>query len=200
MCLSKISEKKVATRPIPVKKVLSRVYSDKAISQLKDGDEFEAVIDGYKTRGHVMVKNERVFLCYNEGVGYTTKPIPGNVYGHDSLLELNGVLQAKLGGALQVGTLKVNGKAIEGYELRTFYRGFLVEMGRTYYSDLVKDGWIISVGLHSYHDHNCPIPSYPGPVMVQCEIPAGAEYYEGYFRGRRSYASNKLKYIKIIES
>ena len=35
--------------------------------------------------------------------------------------------------------------------------------------------------------------------IVQCIIPKGSKYYEGTFGGYEGYASNKIKYVKLVE-
>ena len=48
--------------------------------------------------------------------------------------------------------------------------------------------------LYNYDDAKNDGPG----VIAKCIIPKGAEYYEGYFCGRKAYASNKLKYTEIV--
>jgi hypothetical protein len=44
--------------------------------------------------------------------------------------------------------------------------------------------------------------NYKTHVVVECIIPAGSIYYVGIFGAydKKSYASNKLKYVKIVEN
>lgn len=64
----------------------------------------------------------------------------------------------------------------------------------------------VDLGLHSFAQMETAgkeAKSY-GEALVECVIPKGAKYYEGQFEpidGRRvkSYASDKLKYVKVLK-
>jgi len=93
---------------------------------------------------------------------------------------------------------------------RTSYRHFPVEIGKLYKSGIRKNKrwlFIINKALHSFKLlTNCKNDAweeygYNGDkeyVIVECIIPKGAVYYIGKFSNAPCYASNKLKYIKVI--
>jgi hypothetical protein len=80
---------------------------------------------------------------------------------------------------------------------------FPVEIGKTYESDLeghLYDENTIGKGLHSFYNiSDCEEDSLreESDMIVECIIPKGASYHEGIFDIFPSYASNKLKYVKI---
>lgn len=89
----------------------------------------------------------------------------------------------------------------------TPYKHVPILIGETYTSRLKKDGGFfekahIHEGLHSFK-HKSDAQYYASlffdHVVAECIIPAGSTYYIGEFGGISSYASDKLKYIKIIE-
>ena len=96
--------------------------------------------------------------------------------------------------------------------LFTFYRCDAIEIGETYISDI----WLhksspfvpinlasITKGLHSF----VSIKSLLNAVcfnehirIIKCIIPKGSEYYLGEFENKNdAYASNKLKYLEIVD-
>ena len=56
----------------------------------------------------------------------------------------------------------------------------------------------IEKGLHSYLEVPSKEEMEEDEVLVQCIIPKGSEYYEGYFGSNPSIASDTIKYVKII--
>jgi len=125
-----------------------------------------------------------------------------------------------------------NKKIDTKYSLLTFYKNFMINIGKTYESLIIKnsDG-NIEQGLHSYAelsniidylidyrfnetnviedinlvngdmiDKNSKFFKYVHDyiVIAECIIPKGSTYYVGDFMGSKSYASDCLKYIKII--
>jgi hypothetical protein len=61
------------------------------------------------------------------------------------------------------------------------------------------DGLMVSNQLKVIEEAN---RNYKTHVVVECIIPAGSIYYVGIFGAydKKSYASNKLKYVKIVEN
>ena len=85
--------------------------------------------------------------------------------------------------------------------LCTPYQGFPIEIGETYESDLIKTyGNQIHKGLHSFGILNEAIEDaeLDCDIIVKCIIPKGSIYYVGKSHDKVSYASNKLKYLEII--
>lgn len=94
---------------------------------------------------------------------------------------------------------------IEGINFYTPYRCFIVEIGKEYNSPLCKKDNEVYTGLHSFRklkDAENEILSNWDPRrlrIARCIIPEGSEYYEGGFNTHSdAYASNKIKYIKIV--
>ena len=110
-------------------------------------------------------------------------------------------------------------KRNEGYV--TPYQRAKIKIGKIYKSSIEKkermgvgeDGWmrgwveIINKALHSFlnkedaKEHYLDIWGGRGEwsVIVKCKIPKGATYYKGTFDDLESIASNKLKYVEIVE-
>lgn len=89
--------------------------------------------------------------------------------------------------------------------LETPYQDVQVRIGETYESDLIKNHFNeIEIGLHSFaelaaaqekaRDYSSDV------IVVECVIPKWSWYYKGIFCNYYSYASNKLKYVKIIKN
>lgn len=98
----------------------------------------------------------------------------------------------------------------KGGQLHTSYRQMLVEIGKTYSSDIiVEEGFFasyeINVGLHSFFGIKNTIKDAKecfnprANVIVKCIIPKGSTYYIGKFENLASSASNTLKYVEIIQ-
>lgn len=99
-----------------------------------------------------------------------------------------------------------------GYGLEnlvTYYQGSEVKIGETYVSELVKSGSSIEIGLHSFAKLNGiknfrkdSCRSFKSIFVAECIIPKGSSYFIGKFEmdcGYTSYASDCLKYVKIIK-
>ena len=86
----------------------------------------------------------------------------------------------------------------------TSYQSSIVEIGKTYHSDLVRiTSTEVSIGLHSFQSEEvaCKRATYWDETLVECIIPKGSSYYIGDFEGLGvSYASDTLTYIKILKS
>lgn len=87
-------------------------------------------------------------------------------------------------------------------ELTTPYMDSPVEIGEEYKSELYKNGFNgVEIGLHSFatYEDARKKGGYCGyHTIVECVIPRGSRYYSGTFSVYKSYASNKLKYIKKL--
>lgn len=95
--------------------------------------------------------------------------------------------------------LESNGK---NPDYRTPYRGTIVKMGETYESDLSRVCNDVDAGLHSFGKKKDAISdgrSECSDVVVKCIIPFGSRYYKGKFAGKVSFASDKLRYVGVIE-
>ena len=94
----------------------------------------------------------------------------------------------------------------EDNELTTPWYFLVVEIGEEYSSKLIiqSDSFnpIITEGLHSFADLEEATADAEDDalVLIKCIIPKGSIYYKGIdCFNNQSYASNKLKYIKILK-
>lgn len=95
---------------------------------------------------------------------------------------------------------KVSRPGLSGvaYELRSTNNvHFEWVSGKVHTSALCKSGTGIYKGLHTYKDMSGAF-SDSGQVILVCEIPKGAKYYEGKHNGTYDgYASDKLVVVEI---
>ena len=188
MCLELISNKtksKIAKEDIICYKRLEYLPIID-MSTIKDGDEFTGIINDVKCSGKISLEFNRIYFCTNYS-------------------KLNGAASSNKHGYLysqlfdnDATSIIVNNKELIDLKIQTPYRNFIVEIGKTYNSVLVKNNGYVHEGLHSYKN---PIDTkkYNYGIYVECIIPKGSKYYEGTFCNRYSYASDKLTYVKIIE-
>ena len=83
--------------------------------------------------------------------------------------------------------------------LKTPFQDAIVEIGQTYKSELILGGTnynSVFEGLHTYA--NKPPTSYRDGKLIKCVIPKGATYYEGLGFWKPGYASNELRYVKVL--
>lgn len=94
----------------------------------------------------------------------------------------------------------------------TYYQRARVNIGETYTSKLVRFNYHLSnirpdigEGLHSFRTLERAKQLWFGTStrIAKCIIPAGSKYYVGRFDRtddyRESYASDRLKYVEILE-
>lgn len=107
-------------------------------------------------------------------------------------------------------------KRLDDGSYETPYRNYPIEIGETYESRLILDEGYnfpkIEIGLHSFKSlkfckKNIATLKFLIPFneneyfIAECIIPKGGEYYEGKFNVfPNCYASNKIKYVKIIDN
>ena len=197
MCLQLKSEKtrvKIAKNDIVVYKALK--YSLRTtiddLHKLKHGDSFIGIIRGIECEGKISIdKDENIFFCTDNEIlcGYFTYNKFGYKYrwGFDS----------------NVHKIIVNGEIMYDTEIigyQTYYRGFKVEIGETYTSDLEKIDGTIEKGLHTFKTmEDAKSVSY---IVAKCIIPKGSKYYEGLFdhdASYASYASDRITYVEIVK-
>jgi len=87
----------------------------------------------------------------------------------------------------------------------TPYMYAVAEIGAVYYSEITVKGNEIHEALHSFKYLSDAAISrdadFKSPIMrlVECVIPKGSVYYEGTFAIYQGYASDTLKYVKLVE-
>ena len=100
-------------------------------------------------------------------------------------------------------------RANEDGTFQTTYQDFPIVIGKTYSSLLTTVDYICisscKIGLHSFKmlssvKSDCDVLSfkYGALVLVECIIPKGSHYYVGKFGCDISYASDTLKYVRIV--
>lgn len=188
MCLELKSTKtksKIAKKDIICYKRLQRV-SNIDRSDIQDGDEFTGIINKIECSGKISIEFNRIYFCTNHS-------------------KLDGLASSNKHGYLyswvfdnDTTSIIINNKELIDVKIQTPYRDFIVEMGKTYDSVLVKNDEYVNEGLHSYKN-SIDSKRYDYGIYVKCIIPKGSEYYEGTFCDMDAYASNKLTYVKIIE-
>ena len=188
MCLELISNKtksKIAKKDIICYKRLEHLpIIDK--SNIKDGDKFTGVINTFECSGKISIESDKIYFCTNHPMLCGTYAKNKHGYIHSWVLDNT------------VTSIIINNKEIIDLKIATPYRNFLIEIGKTYDSELIKKDEYVHEGLHSYKnlDH---AKNYYVKFYAECIIPKGSKYYEGKFVDNDAYASDKLTYVKFIE-
>ena len=153
---------------------------------VKDGDEFNGVINEFKCAGKISIESDRVYFCTDHPMLCGSYAKNKHGYIHSWVLDNT------------VTSIIINNKEVVTLKIATPYRWFPIEIGKTYDSELIKKDEYVHEGLHSYKnlDH---AKNYYVKFYAECIIPKGSKYYEGKFVDNDAYASDKLTYVKIIE-
>ena len=188
MCLELKSNKiksKIAKEDIVCYKRLE-FFPTIDMSNIKDGDEFNGVINEFKCSGKISVESNKIYFCTNDSGldGSDAK----NKHGYKYSWVFDN----------DVTSIIINNKEVVDLKIATPYKHFPIEVGKTYNSELIKIDEDIYEGLHSYKNSEDAKKYYTG-IYVECIIPKGSKYYEGKFADVDAYASDKLTYVKIIE-
>ena len=156
------------------------------MSTIKDGDEFNGVINKVKCSGKISIKSDKVYFCTNNPILCGTNARNKHGYTNSWVFDQS------------VTSIIINNIEVINLKIATPYRDFLIEIGKTYNSELIKsDDGRIHEGLHSFKNSNAA-KIYNSGIYVECIIPKGSKYYEGKFNINDAYASDKLTYVKII--
>ncbi len=204
MCLERISERKVATEDIVCYKYIREQMVLK--NKLKHGDSFTGKINGINCKGKVSInKVGGVYFCTNDRSKYML-----NGMNTDDKLKYD------YSWAMDdsVEEIRVNGKNVLKLGYATPYMYAVAEIGAVYYSEITVKGNEIHEALHSFkylsdasisrdleHYKRSYDADLNSPIMrlVECVIPKGSVYYEGTFATYQGYASDTLKYVKLVE-
>lgn len=189
MCLELISNKtksKIAKEDIICYKRLEYLPTIK-MSTIKDGDEFTGVIRNIQCSGKISIESDKIYFCTNDP-GLRDADIQ-NKHGYDNSWRFDS----------RVTSIIINNKEVVNLKMVTLYRNFLIKVGKTYNSELIKRDNYIHQGLHSFKNLDDTKKFSVVKICAECIIPKGSEYYEGKFGDWDAYASNKLTYVKIIK-
>lgn len=188
MCLELLpnkTESQIAKEDIICYKALTHIPTVN-MSTIKDGDEFTGVIHTIECSGKISIESDQIFFCTNHS----------KLQGSDSQNK-HGLMYSWVFDNT-VTSIIINNKEIIDLKIATPYRNFLVEIGETYDSELIKSNDdYIHEGLHSFKNSN-DAKIYNSGIYVECIIPKGSKYYEGKFNINDAYASDKLTYVKTI--
>lgn len=194
MCLTlpeKITEPSIATEDITVYKHLNR--GPKLISHIKPGTPFKGKIHG---RSGCLVECEgKVSLEFGEYYFCTDDPnLKGSECDEKYGYEYSWVF------ANTLRSIIIDEKEFLELGFKTPYRSAVVEIGKTYHSELIRENRSVHVALHSFASVEAVENGRRAKVIVECIIPKGSKYYRGAFESPLdSYASDTLTYIKIIK-
>lgn len=188
MCLelqSNKTESKIAKKDIICYKRL-KFLPTIDMSTIKDGDEFNGVINEVECSGKISIESDKVYFCTNHPKLNGSDSLNKHGYTNSWVFYNN------------VTSIIINNKEVVNLKMVTPYRNFPIKIGKTYNSELIKrDDGLIHKGLHSFKNSN-DAKFYISGIYVKCIIPKGSKYYEGKFADYNSYASDKLTYVKII--
>lgn len=183
MCLelNPKARKQKARKDIIVYKALRYTFKG---HEFQHNDNFTGIIDGYHCEGKISIDEDgNVFFCTNH-------PNLDGRYIENKLGYKNSWVLDSC-----VTELVINGIPISR-SLKTPYKKMIVEMGKTYTSELERYGDLVEQGLHSFEVLEGA--DNEADVVAKCIIPKGSYYYKGTFDGYVSFASDTLKYIEII--
>ena len=101
------------------------------------------------------------------------------------------------------GLAVVNGKVIEVNLIKLspmIMNNEYYEVGKVYTSTLIYSRKAVEQGFHSFRYLNdAQACSHGSASVIECAIPKGSRYYEGYNNGSScGYASDTLKVVKIL--
>ena len=192
MCLyiKKEAKPQIAVKNITVYKRLI-IRETPLLSLYKSGDTFKSEIGGYKCEGKIAIEHNRLYFCTNSRklAGACCRDRQGYYYSWT------------LDGAVDLTKTTINKKKIKLSKYSTAYKIFPIKIGEIYHSELkryMENGYdIVEEGLHSFKSI-IGAKRQEKDIVAECIIPKGSQYYIGTFNDRYSYASNSLKYIKII--
>lgn len=153
------------------------------------GDDCIAVILGETVKGKISINcMDKLFICTNDSVFNGNSVDDKFGYEYSWILDYN------------VNSIIVNGNEITKPCYETIYRNLIVKIGNEYTSRLIlkndENGSEVNIGLHSYIKK--PIFK-KGNILVECIIPKGSKYFIGEFDETDSIASDRLRYVKILD-
>lgn len=193
MCLDRISERKVATEDIVCYKYIREQMILKK-NKVKHGDSFTGKIKGINCQGKVSINEVgNVYFCTNDYM------LDGMDAGDKLKYYYSWLIDDR------VNEIRVNGKNALRFGYVTPCMDAVAEIGAVYYSEITVKGNEIHEALHSFKHLSdaaiCRDKDFRSPItrLVECVIPKGSVYYEGTFAMYQGYASDTLKYVKLVE-
>jgi hypothetical protein len=192
MCLERISEKKVADRDITVYKRLVMNYG---ISPRLNNKPFSCKINNVLVEGKLSVERGQLYFCTNDD------RFDGEIADDKKGFKYSWVLDPRV----NLKTLKVEGKKTKTHNeelLVTPYQKMPITLGKEYESEISfineNERNAIIKALHSFKSKKSA-RNDGGGFVVECIIPKGTEYWEGWYLGVPSIASRKLVYGTQLE-
>jgi hypothetical protein len=192
MCLERISEKKVADRDITVYK---RLVMKEAVDPKLNDKPFSCKISDVLVEGKLSVEEGLLFFCTNDI----------NFSGREANDKKGFMYSWELDSEVDLKTLEVEGKKtniIIEELLATPYQGTLITLGKEYESEITfttRNGCdVITKAIHSFKSKKSARDD-GGGFVVECIIPKGTEYWEGWYLDVPSIASRKLVYGTQLE-
>lgn len=182
---------KIAKNDIICYKYLAKktCISDEFLSKIH-GKPFTAIIKNLESSGVISCSDNQIYFCTNNPIFNGRSCDEKFGYSYSWMKDF------------AVHSIKIDGEDyIPKYAdcLITPYRDFKVEIGSEYTSEFTLVNNSVRKGLHAYKFlKDTKIYSTTENVIVKCIIPKGANYYEGTFMGDEAYASDRLKYVEII--
>lgn len=177
----------VADRDITVYK---RLVMKPVINPELNDKAFSCKISNVLVEGKLSVERGLLFFCTNDALFNGEEAFDKKGFKYSWVLDRR----------VNLKTLKVEGKkpkALFKEILSTPYRGMPITLGEEYESEISfitgSGSNAILKGLHSFKDQRGAIFDGLG-FVVECIIPKGTEYWEGYFFGEPCIASRKLVY------
>ena len=91
------------------------------------------------------------------------------------------------------------------FKMKSLYSDFFYELGKVYNTEIGFKNYSIFEGFHSFKNYDDAVDFYynhDGSMIVECTIPKGSKYYDGY-EGIKStipgFASNQLIMNKVVD-
>lgn len=188
MCLELKPEAKLQTANKNIT-VYKRLHESNNIStkNLKSGMTFKSVIKNIKCNGKICIRSNFVYFCTND------KRLNGSNCENRQGYMYSWIFDNRV----NISKTTINDKPIHLF-YETPYQRMKVDIGEIYHTKLKKYNDEIYEGFHSFKYIKDAEEDGIGHI-AKCVIPKGSKYYIGTFDGSVSYASDFIKYIKIIK-
>lgn len=90
------------------------------------------------------------------------------------------------------------------FKMKSLYCEFFYELGKVYNTEFGFRNYLIYEGFHSFKNYADAVDSYynhNGSMIVECTIPKGSKYYDGFesFTTVPGFVSNQLIMNKVVD-